>query len=76
MARTPIAWTQLVSAHRKAQVAHDAMHDRALPQTEIDRQTIEFGRALDELFAAMRALSEAGHIARISLWLHTPGGRA
>lgn len=75
MAHPPLAWTQLIGAHRRAQVAHDALHDRALPQVERDRQTIAFGQALDEMFDAMNRLSEAGVTGQIGLALSRTGGR-
>lgn len=74
MATPPLAWTQLVTAHRRAQVAHDALHDRALPQVERDRQTVVFGQSLDEMFHALNRLSEAGVTGRIGLMLSRTGG--
>lgn len=74
MAHPPLAWTQLITAHRKAQVAHDAMRNREQPQTERDRQTIIFGQSLDEMFAAMNRLSEDGVTGRIGLALSRAGG--
>lgn len=76
MATPPLAWTQLVTAHRRAQVAHDALHDRALPQVERDRQAIVYGQALDEMFHALNRLSEAGVTGQIGLMLSRSGGRA
>ena len=76
MANPPLAWTQLITAHRRAQVSHDALRDRALPQVERDRQTVLHGQALDEMFHALNRLSEAGVTGRIGLMLSRPEGRA
>jgi hypothetical protein len=69
MAHVPQAWNDLLDAHRRARVARDAMHDRAMPQTERDRATANFGRALDGMYAALEQLSEANDTGRITLLL-------
>jgi hypothetical protein len=66
MAQTPIHWTALIAQHRAARVAHGRMRDRALPQVERDEATIAFGRALDQMFLSMEALSEEGVLAFLS----------
>lgn len=65
MAQTPQAWTQLVDHHRRAQVAHDQMRDRDLPQVARDDATTRHARALDGMFAAMDRLSEQRLLQRI-----------
>lgn len=69
MAHVPQAWNDLVDQHRRAQVARAVMKNQHQPQTERDRATIDFGRALDGMFAAMEALSEANDTGRITLLL-------
>lgn len=69
MARVPEAWTLLVDQHRAAQVAHDRMHRRDLPQTQRDEATIAHGRALDQMFAAMNRMSEQMLTGRITVAL-------
>jgi hypothetical protein len=65
----PQAWNDLVAEHRKATVAHGVMKNRHQPQTERDRATGEYARALDGMFAAMEALSEANDTGRITTLL-------
>jgi hypothetical protein len=69
MAIVPQAWNDLLAEHRKAHVARDVARNGHQPQTERDRATIDFGRALDGMFAAMERLSEAGDTGRITLLL-------
>lgn len=65
MAQVPQAWTQLVEHHRRAQVAHDQMRDRDLPQAARDEATVHHARALDGMFAALDRLSEQRLLHRI-----------
>lgn len=69
MAQPPIHWTALIAQHRAARVAHGRMRDRDLPQLERDEATIAFGRALDQMFLSMEALSEEGVLAFLSVSL-------
>ena len=69
MAYVPQAWNDLLAQHRKAQVARAVMRNAHQPQTERDRATIDFGRALDGMFAAMERLSEANDTGRITTLL-------
>lgn len=65
----PQAWNDLVAQHRKASVARDVMRNAHQPQTERDRATIEFGRALDGMFEAMERLVEENDTGRITALL-------
>jgi hypothetical protein len=69
MAHVPQAWNDLVSSHRKAQVAHDAMRNPGVTGPFHDAVVIDHSRALDAMFDAMSRLSEAGDIGRITLLL-------
>lgn len=69
MAHVPQAWNDLLAQHRKAQVARGVMRNGHQPQTERDRATVDFGRALDGMFDAMERLSEANDTGRIGLLL-------
>lgn len=69
MAQPPIHWTALIAQHRAARVAYGRMRDRGLPQSERDEATIAFGRALDQMFLSMEALSDEGVLAFVSATL-------
>lgn len=69
MAHVPQAWNDLLDKYRRAQVAHGIMKNRHQPQTERDRATADYSRALDGMFAAMEALCEANDTGRITLLL-------
>ncbi len=58
MATIPAAWTDLVSAHRRATVARDAMRARGGSQQIYDQNMEDFARGLDDMFDAMERLGE------------------
>ncbi|MBP9184882.1 MAG: hypothetical protein KBF78_17235 [Fuscovulum sp.] len=69
MAHVPQAWNDLIAAHRRVHVANDVRRNRHQPQTERDRATADYARAVDDMFAAMEQLSEVNDTGRITLLL-------
>jgi hypothetical protein len=69
MAMVPQAWNDLRAQHQRAVVARAIYRDPRQPQTERDRATADFGRALDGMFDAMERLVDAGDAGRIALLL-------
>ena len=69
MSGVPQAWTDLIAALRRAQVARDIVREKGATQQLRDCAVIDYSRACDAMVEEMSKLSAAHDLGRITLLL-------
>lgn len=65
----PREWADMISALRQAQVAREGVRNKGASQQLRDESAVAYGRALDQVFAALDVLMETQVLGRVTLFL-------